>query len=847
MDDDGRSLTRRISYTPGDDMEYQNEAIGEDVVQDLGNVFEDMFDDSTDDDRMIPHAYGDGGPREALERSQTVERFHEIPGESSGSFGPVRGWRDRVNERQKTRTDVSAQNSKRESKLGRHFKKRESRNPDPRDVFFAEMEFLQEVEQFEPVVPFSPDSCFKRVFCEKCQRHHDAFQVETQTQMNVENDQTRLGEGQFMKSDGTIVIEHDVGLRNLLNPHKITNFPVSLHEITSQRLTEMIFEDGSTEVVDDCWNHETSRHIKSPWKGRTVFYLRGDGSRGPGKEYQWQKLEESKQDMFQVAMDKEWQSFIDLDAVRVVKKDEAQKIPSSRILPTRFVLTNKDPTGETLICKARLVCGGHRDPDISLLRTDAPTTDALGVHLILVLAASFRCRIQSGDVSTAFLSGVFDSRNLYMRPPREGLKGVQTGELLELKKGVYGLCNAPRLWWRKLRETLLSLGFVEMRLLPCVFLMWTCDENAKPVSLMGILAVHVDDVIIAGNELFENILTRLKQSLTFGKWFTGQFEYTGRTVRQAEDFSIYISQKNYSNKVPYVPVSSEQLKCPDEPVDEVTRAALRKTAGAGCWLAKTSRPDLSFEVSLIQQSLNAATMETVKIANQMVRRARQISYELKIPGIDLSSPSILEISDASPGKMPRSGSQGGFCIFVTTPAVCEAQSPVGIVSWLSHRLKRVARSSLATEGMALCESVEHGEYVRACLAEMLDPNFNFRKWEDAASWISLVTGTDCKSVYDNVTAERGLSKDRMFALDLAQLKETFEGQWKEDARGDRNACLKWIPGPRNVSDGFTKYVAVQDVMISVMRSGMYCVADDVRLLANIASAKCDLKEKKTKN
>ena len=34
-----------------------------------------MFDDTTDDDDMPPHAYGDGGPREALERSQTVSVF----------------------------------------------------------------------------------------------------------------------------------------------------------------------------------------------------------------------------------------------------------------------------------------------------------------------------------------------------------------------------------------------------------------------------------------------------------------------------------------------------------------------------------------------------------------------------------------------------------------------------------------------------------------------------------------------------------------------------------------------------------------------------------------------------
>ena len=219
--------------------------------------------------------------------------------------------------------------------------------------------------------------------------------------------------------------------------------------------------------------------------------------------------------------------------------EESSKVSKDRILPTRFVLTNKDPTGETLVAKARLVCGGHRDPDIALLRTDSPTTDALGVQLILVIAASFRWSLQAGDVSTAFLSGVFDSRNLYMRPPREGLPGVSPSSLLELKKGVYGLCNAPRLWWRKLRQVLLTLGFVELKLLPCVFVMWNFDEHANPVSLEGILADHVDDVILTGDDLFEKVLVKLKQQLTFGKWYHREFEYTGRTIRQAENGDIF--------------------------------------------------------------------------------------------------------------------------------------------------------------------------------------------------------------------------------------------------------------------------------------------------------------------
>lgn len=87
---------------------------------------------------------------------------------------------------------------------------------------------------------------------------------------------------------------------------------------------------------------------------------------------------------------------------------------------TRFILTNKDDAGKTLVCKARLVCGGHLDPDIGLLRTDVPTADTMGVNLVLLLAASGKWVLQEGDISTAFLSGVFDHRSLFLNPPKEG-------------------------------------------------------------------------------------------------------------------------------------------------------------------------------------------------------------------------------------------------------------------------------------------------------------------------------------------------------------------------------------------------------------------------------------------
>lgn len=81
-------------------------------------------------------------------------------------------------------------------------------------------------------------------------------------------------------------------------------------------------------------------------------------------------------------MDKEWQSFLDLKAVKIVPARQARDIPRDRSMPTRFILTNKDDTGRTLLCKACLVCGGDLDPDISLLRPDAPMADTMPCELV---------------------------------------------------------------------------------------------------------------------------------------------------------------------------------------------------------------------------------------------------------------------------------------------------------------------------------------------------------------------------------------------------------------------------------------------------------------------------------
>ena len=363
-----------------------------------------------------------------------------------------------------------------------------------------------------------------------------------------------------------------------------------------------------------------------------------------------------------------------------------------------------------------------------------------------------------------------------------------------VEKGVYGLCKDPRLWWRRLREVLVSLRFTELKMISCVFAYWACDQNGTRRELMGMLAVHVDDIIICGSVVFESVLTKLKQRLTFGKWWIREFTYLGRQVKQSTDFTVEISLPSYAEKIPAVPISREQIANDTQEVAEQTREDLRRTAGAACWMARSTRPDLSFEVSLLQQSLTEATYQTVKQANTLVKRASQFQCVWTIPGINLRKAVVVAVSDASPGKMPRQGSQGGMFLLISTPDITNKRVPAACMYWLSHRWKRVARSSMATESMALCEATEHGEFLRACFRELMDPHFDFKRWESCTLTTPLIAATDCRSAYDHITMERGLPKDCILALDLAALRATFESQLHEHAEG-RAVTLRWLPGP----------------------------------------------------
>ena len=324
-------------------------------------------------------------------------------------------------------------------------------------------------------------------------------------------------------------------------------------------------------------------------------------------------------------------------------------------------------------------------------------------------------------------------------------------------------------------------GIWEIKLLPCLF-----AYRGEDGEILGMLGVHVDDIILCGDlkSEFAKKVSLLREQLTFGKWEDWEFTYTGRRIRQdRKTYEVYVSQPEYAEmNIEHPSVARDRART--DPVTREEKKLLRSVGGAGCWLARQSRPDLFYEVSRLQQNLPTATVQQLHEANLLRKRACEVQYEIKIGAIDLEDLHVVMTSDASPGTMPRGGRQAGYFVLLSDSRIRKKVHTVCPAAWSSHKLKRVARSSLATEAMGLCEGIEAAEYMRCALRELLDPTYDLKTWETAAEHIPILACTDAQSLYDHLRTDGSIGKDRIFALDAAALRQFF------DANNGRNAEVR---------------------------------------------------------
>ena len=76
--------------------------------------------------------------------------------------------------------------------------------------------------------------------------------------------------------------------------------------------------------------------------------------------------------------------------------------------------------------------------------------------------------------------------------------------------------------------------------------------------MQGLCAIHVDDFIHAGTDVFEStVLNNFQSSFKIGKTFSNSFTYVGLEINHNSD-TIEFSQKTFMNALSFIPLTQQR-------------------------------------------------------------------------------------------------------------------------------------------------------------------------------------------------------------------------------------------------------------------------------------------------
>ena len=202
------------------------------------------------------------------------------------------------------------------------------------------------------------------------------------------------------------------------------------------------------------------------------------------------------------------------------------------------------------------------------------------------------------DIKCAFLQGMNIDRLVYVVPPIE----ANTKRLWKLNTAVYGLVDASRTWYLKVKNELSSLG-AKKSIYDNALFYWQ-HENV----MQGFMCCHVDDFFCSGIELFHsNVIASLKKNFSLSKEITSSVVYTGINLIQ-KDNQVIMHQHDYISKIEPIPLynlSESKSTASQIPL-------IRGLVGQLQLAPKLTRPDISFSSCDLSSRAKNATIVGLK-------------------------------------------------------------------------------------------------------------------------------------------------------------------------------------------------------------------------------------------
>ena len=288
--------------------------------------------------------------------------------------------------------------------------------------------------------------------------------------------------------------------------------------------------------------------------------------------------------------------------------------PGRTPIGCKWVFKRKmNPDGTIDKYKARLVAKGYsQQPGVDFYETFAPAAKLTTIRVILSIAAILDLHVHHMDVKSAFLNGDLEEE-LYMELP-EGLDdNLNSNKVYRLNRSIYGLKQASRMWYQKLKEYLVSQGFVQINSDHTVFIRHTSENS------LDIIDFHVDDLMIAAksittiNEIKRALATRFEMTdggeLRFFLGIQVERDRAQRTLALSQGHFVEQILRRFQMqdcKPVSTPLDTSVKLQGTGTNDELTNKRIdptffRQIIGSLMYLMLGTRPDLAAAVSIISQ------------------------------------------------------------------------------------------------------------------------------------------------------------------------------------------------------------------------------------------------------
>ena len=519
----------------------------------------------------------------------------------------------------------------------------------------------------------------------------------------------------------------------------------------------------------------------------------------------------------------EWQTIVDMGAVRVCSLEESNEVRRKlghRVIASRMVRRKKPMPGiGNFKYKSRWCVLGHGDPDSGSYKTFSPMPSTEAISLFFQIALCLGLKMSFADVKSAFCQS-----NPLNRPQGPlfaeacaGL-GLPKGTLVELIVPVYGLDDAPIRWHHTVLEFLFSLGFERSLFEPC----WLTKKTNGKIEAM--IMLEVDDFNIASSPEYQAELQKLLQErFQFGKWEFDAADFAGRTVRFEKD-KVTMSQEKYiAEKLHQIKVPRSMLSIKEELLNAELFEEYRSMLYRVSWVAHQTRPEAAGIVSLLSSRLNRATIHDLCCLNKLVHHIKGTANQpLVLHKFDLEKMVLIAASDAggvsSEPARKESGDeeledtvQGAWVILASDRMPSASQAVrVSILSWRSAKLKRRVSSTLAGEALAFNQALAEVEWLQLMIRDILHGDVHKEDWKksivpfitvlssecELKSRLQQCSVTDAKSLFDAISKESTTSRqDRRTAIEIAIILDTIK---------QSSSSVRWSPHPKMIADVLTK-------------------------------------------